>query len=128
MESTLLIVRWNGKKRTFRAVVSPEGLDHDQAGWTPVKKYTLIDLVQIILYITYTSLSKYELPGPQSTRNVPSIVSKTSCDVTCRRSKVVGFLRITRFVYFASGIGFQVPAAPVGIFPLLTGMKLSHDL
>ena len=42
------------------------------AGWTPVGKYTLIDLVQIILYITYTIDTIYAY------KNYPSIVSRMS--------------------------------------------------
>ena len=53
IESTLLLVRWNGKKRTLRAVIRPEGLG--QARWTPVRKYTLIDQVQIISRLTVVS-------------------------------------------------------------------------
>ena len=53
VEGILLILRWNGKKRALRVVVRPERLG--QAGWTPVRKYTLIDLVQILVTLLYTN-------------------------------------------------------------------------
>ena len=58
-------------------------------------KYTLIDLVQIILYITYTINTIFAYKNYSKRPINISIISR---DVTCPRSKVVGFLRITRFI------------------------------
>ena len=54
-------------------------------------KYTLIDLVQIILYITYTIDTIYAY------KNYSKCPINSKHNVTCSSSKVVGFLRITRF-------------------------------
>ena len=89
------MVRWKGIARLLRAV-RPKG----PCG---VGGNTLIDLVNTNYKSYYLLFQANTKDEHQHHSECPSAVSKGSREVTCRRSKVVGFLRITRFVATATG-------------------------